>query len=74
MSITVTVNPNEPIDKALKRFRKACEDDGLLREVRKRARYQKPSDRKRIAKREAIRKHRQALKKDNTKQLKIGSF
>ncbi len=41
--IVVQVKENESIDKALKRFKKKFEKTGVLREVRSRAFFQKPS-------------------------------
>lgn len=41
--IIVHVKENESIDKALKRFKKKFERTGVLREVRRRATFEKPS-------------------------------
>ncbi|MBI2153759.1 MAG: 30S ribosomal protein S21 [Candidatus Rokubacteria bacterium] len=40
---TVIVEPGEPFELALKRFKKQCEKAGLLSELRKRQHYEKPS-------------------------------
>ena len=71
MGISVVVNENEPIERALKRFRKACEDEGIFRELKSRECFMKRSDKARIAKREARRKHQRNLKKerDHNKRL-----
>ena len=45
--IVINVKENESIDRALKRFKKKFEKTGVLREVRERAFYQKPSIKKR---------------------------
>ena len=45
--IVVNVKENESIDKALKRFKKKFERTKVLREVRGRAYYEKPSVSKR---------------------------
>jgi small subunit ribosomal protein S21 len=45
--IIVNVKENESIDKALKRFKKKFERTGVLREVRSRSFYVKPSVKKR---------------------------
>ncbi len=71
MGIVVVVDEHEPIDKALKRFRKACEDDGLFREIKNRERFMKRSDKARIAKREAKRKHQKNLKKERDHSKRI---
>ncbi|MFT4033492.1 MAG: 30S ribosomal protein S21 [Siphonobacter sp.] len=41
--IIVQVKENESIDKALKRFKKKFEKTGVLRELRSRMAFQKPS-------------------------------
>ena len=42
----VRVKEREPFEFALKRFKKQCEKTGILSEIRKRERYEKPSVRK----------------------------
>lgn len=41
--IVINVKENESIDKALKRFKKKFEKTGVLKEVRSRSYYEKPS-------------------------------
>lgn len=41
--IVINVKDNESIDRALKRFKKKFERTGVLREIRSRAYYEKPS-------------------------------
>ena len=41
--IIVNVKENESIDKALKRFKKKFEKTGVLKEIRSRSFYEKPS-------------------------------
>ena len=45
--IIVNVKENESIDKALKRFKKKFEKTGVLRELRDRSHFTKPSIRRR---------------------------
>ena len=45
--IIVNVKENESIDKALKRFKKKFEKTGVLKELRSRTSYEKPSVRRR---------------------------
>ncbi|MBQ7503645.1 30S ribosomal protein S21 [bacterium] len=40
------VNEGEPIDTALRRFRRQCQKEGVLAEVKKREYYDKPSVRR----------------------------
>ena len=53
----IRVGKNETLDTALKRFKRSCERDGVLAEVRKREHYEKPSV-KRKKKSEAARKRK----------------
>ncbi len=41
--LLITVKENESIDKALKRFKKKFERTGVLRELRRRSAFTKPS-------------------------------
>ena len=47
--IYVTVKNDEPFERALRRFKKKWEKAGVLREVRSRSFYLKPSEQKKIA-------------------------
>lgn len=60
----VTVEENEPIDKALKRFKKECQKSGIPAELRRREHYEKPSVRKK-------RKIEAARRKARRRQLKL---
>lgn len=51
----VIVKENETLEFALKRFKRSCQRDGVLSEIRKREFYEKPSV-KRKKKAEAARK------------------
>lgn len=48
--IIISVKENESIDKALKRFKKKFEKTGILKEIRERNFYEKPSVKKRAVK------------------------
>ena len=41
--ITVIVNENEPIDSAMRRLKRFVEKSGLIKELRQRERFEKPS-------------------------------
>ena len=47
--VSVKVKNDEPFERALRRFKKKWEKAGILREVRSRAYYLKPSEAKKIA-------------------------
>jgi small subunit ribosomal protein S21 len=42
--IGVSVKSNEPFEKALKRFTKTCEKNGVISDVKNRKRYEKPTE------------------------------
>lgn len=54
---TIKVRENESIDSALRRFKRQTSRDGVIKEVRKREHYEKPSV-KRKKKSEAARKRK----------------
>lgn len=60
----VRVDKDEPLEKALKRFRKKCEQSGILSEIKKRAYYEKPSEKKKRKVAEARRKMRKKMLKE----------
>ena len=47
IQVQVNVNPDEPIEKALSRFKKNCTKAGIVKELKKRSYYEKPSEKKR---------------------------
>jgi small subunit ribosomal protein S21 len=49
--VSINVREDEPFEKALRRFKKKWEKAGILRDVRARAYYIKPSEARKIAKR-----------------------
>ena len=55
----VRVKENEPIESAIRRFKKQCEKAGILAELRKREHYEKPSVKRK--KKEAARRRKPAL-------------
>ena len=48
--VEITLKNNEPFEKALRRFKKKWEKAGILRDVKAKAYYLKPSELKKIAK------------------------
>ena len=53
--IHVTVQSNETIDSALKRFNLKVQQSGVLRDLKEHAHYEKPSEKRRRAKRRSRR-------------------
>lgn len=60
--IGVTLQSNENIDRALKRFKKKYERSGVLREFKKRTAFMKPSIEKRMSRIKAERRQHKASK------------
>ena len=54
----VRVKDNEPFEKALKRFKRQCEKAGIMADIRKHQRFEKPCERR---KRKAASARRKAL-------------
>ncbi len=59
----VVVEENEPIDRALKRFKKECQKSGIPAELRRREHYEKPSVRRKRKIEAARRKARRRMLK-----------
>ena len=54
--IEVNVRDNEPLERALRRFKKKWERAGVLRDVRRKSFYLKPSVIKRESRKKAVRR------------------
>jgi small subunit ribosomal protein S21 len=63
--LIVNVKENESIDKALKRFKKKFEKTGVLKELRARTSFEKPSVRRRKEIIHAAYRETQRLKESN---------
>lgn len=61
--VEVKVMKDEPLDKALKRFQKKCQEAGILKELKRRRAYEKPSERQKRKEAEARRKQRRKANK-----------
>ena len=62
---SIRVRESDSFENALKRFKKQCEKEGILSEIKKREHYDKPSVKK---KKKAI-----AARKKAAKRIKMGS-
>ncbi len=54
----VRVLKDEPLEKALKRFQKKCQEAGIVKETKRRRAYEKPSEKQKRKAAEARRKQR----------------
>jgi len=59
----VEVKPDENFEKALKRFKKICEKEGIITEMKRREFYEKPSVKRKRKQRAARKRLIKALKK-----------
>ncbi|MAF26901.1 MAG: 30S ribosomal protein S21 [Gemmatimonadota bacterium] len=59
----IKVKDNESIERALKRFKKKCEKEGVIQDIKKSSRFLKPSERKRKKALKAEKRRRQAARK-----------
>ncbi len=59
--IHVKVRDNEPFEKALRRFTKACEKSGLMSDIKKHQHYEKPSEQRKRQVNAARRKIRKLM-------------
>ena len=64
------VEEGESIDRALKRFKRECEREGILREWKRRAYYEKPAEARKNKKKAAERKRLKKLRKMQSKSYK----
>ncbi|HVN49588.1 MAG TPA: 30S ribosomal protein S21 [Bacteroidota bacterium] len=59
--VGIILGENEQIDRALRRFKKKYERSGILKEVKKRAFFTKPSVKKRMQQAKAVRRAQRAM-------------
>jgi len=61
--IKVIVGENESIDRAIIRFKKKCQQAGVLRDYRKNSYFLKPSQKKRLKHEKAVRRLNKLLER-----------
>ena len=54
----VKVGENESLDSAIKRFKRKCQKDGIIGDIKKNQEYLKPSVKKKLKREEARKKNR----------------
>ncbi len=59
--VGIILAENENIDRAIRRFKKKYERSGILKEVKKRAYFTKPSVKRRMKKIKAVRRSQRTL-------------
>ena len=63
--VGIVIHENENIDRAIRRFKKKYERSGVLKEVKKRSYFTKPSVKKRMKKIKAVRRMQRARMEEN---------
>ena len=63
--VEVSVKNGEQLERALRRFKKKWERAGVLREVKRKSLYIKPSDEQRAAKKKAVRRRLRFARYEN---------
>jgi len=66
--VSVTRKYNESIERLIQRFKRACNKEGVLKELKRRESYEKPSERKRRKSKERIKNMRKAQEERTEKQ------
>ena len=61
--IKVKTRAGESIQQMVKRFKKMCEKEGLIRDIKRNSYYEKPSEKRAREKAEAVRRARKLARK-----------
>ena len=59
MAIRIKARSGESAEQMMRRFKKLCEKEGLTKDIKKRAYYEKPSERKQRAMRKSVKRREQ---------------
>jgi small subunit ribosomal protein S21 len=71
MATGIVVRPNEPFEKAFKRFSRACIKSGIMSDVKKHQHYEKPSESRKRKIASARRKARKEMMKMQSMQQQL---
>lgn len=63
--LRLELKSGEPLDKALRRFKKLCNREGITRDMRRISAYEKPSEAKKRIKREQERSRAKLVRQDD---------
>ena len=67
----VKVKENEPVDIAIRRFKRACEKAGVLSDVRKREFYDKPTQERKRKKAAAVKRYKKKTQRDSIRTTRM---
>lgn len=67
----VKVKENEPVDIAIRRFKRACEKAGILADVRKHEFYEKPTQERKRKKAAAVKRYKKKMSRDSIRTTRL---
>ena len=67
----VKVKENEPVDIAIRRFKRACEKAGILADVRKHEFYEKPTQERKRKKAAAVKRYKKKMSRESVLTTRI---
>ena len=67
----VKVKENEPVDIAIRRFKRACEKAGILADVRKHEFYEKPTQERKRKKAAAVKRYQKKLARKSVRTTRL---
>ena len=67
----VKVKENEPVDIAIRRFKRACEKAGMLADVRKHEFYEKPTQERKRKKAAAVRRYKTKMSRESVRTTRL---
>ena len=67
----VKVKENEPVDIAIRRFKRACEKAGILADVRKHEFYEKPTQERKRKKAAALKRYKKKMSRESVRTTRL---
>lgn len=62
--VRVFANEGEPVESVIKRFCRACENEGILQDLKEKQFYKKPSLEKKLQREKALKRMKRKIKKE----------
>ena len=67
----VKAKENEPVDIAIRRFKRACEKAGILADVRKHEFYEKPTQERKRKKAAAVKRYKKKMSRESVRTTRV---
>ncbi len=67
----VKLKEDEPVDVAIRRFKRSCEKAGVLADVRKREFYEKPTQERKRKKAAAVKRYQKKLARESVRTTRL---